>query len=144
VVTITGHHARLGTRLLARLCCGGYPRPLNFMRLQGATLAELPVRRRWFLKTWISTELLGFGPEIVNLDLMIHFLRLIVTQVVLILRSRAELQVENLALRHQIEIFKRTAPKRTRLTKTDRLIFTWLLRPPEGMFGNSSVIGAWI
>jgi transposase InsO family protein len=59
---------------------------------------------------------------------MIHVLRLILTQMVFSLRSRAELQVENLALRHQIEILKRTAPKRARLTKTDRLIFTWLLR----------------
>ncbi len=71
---------------------------------------------------------LGFGPWIVNLDRMVHILRLILTQMVLSLRSRAELQVENLALRHQIEILKRTAPKRARLTKTDRLIFTWLLR----------------
>ncbi len=39
-VTVTGHHARLGTRLLARPCRGGHPRPLNFMRLQGATLIE--------------------------------------------------------------------------------------------------------
>ena len=31
-VTVTGHHARLGTRLLARLCRGGHPRPPNFMR----------------------------------------------------------------------------------------------------------------
>ncbi len=31
-VTVTGHHARLGTRPLARLCRGGHPRPLNFMR----------------------------------------------------------------------------------------------------------------
>jgi hypothetical protein len=30
-------HARLGTRLLARLCRGGHSRPLNFMRFQGAT-----------------------------------------------------------------------------------------------------------
>ncbi len=59
---------------------------------------------------------------------MVHILRLILTQMVLSLRSRAELQAENLALRHQIEILKRTAPKRARLTKTDRLIFTWLLR----------------
>ncbi len=59
---------------------------------------------------------------------MIHILRLILTQMVLSLKSRAELQVENLTLRHQIEILKRTAPKRARLTKTDRLIFTWLLR----------------
>ena len=59
---------------------------------------------------------------------MIQILRLILTQMVLSLRSRAGLQVENLALRHQIAILKRTAPKRARLTKTDRLIFTWLLR----------------
>ncbi len=59
---------------------------------------------------------------------MIHILRLILTQMVLSLRSRAELQVENLALRHQIEILKRTAPMRARPTKTDRMIFTWLLR----------------
>ena len=31
-VTVTGHHARLGTRLLARLCRGGHPRPPNFLR----------------------------------------------------------------------------------------------------------------
>ncbi len=31
-VTVTGHHARLGTRLLARLCRGGHLRPPNFMR----------------------------------------------------------------------------------------------------------------
>jgi hypothetical protein len=59
---------------------------------------------------------------------MVHILRLILTQVALSLRSRAELQFENLALRHQIEILKRTASKRPRLIKTDRLIFTWLLR----------------
>ena len=59
---------------------------------------------------------------------MIHILRLILTQMVLSLRSRAELQVENLVLRHQIEILKRTAPKRARLTKMDRLLFAWLLR----------------
>jgi len=59
---------------------------------------------------------------------MIHILRLILTQMVLSLRSRAELQVENLVLRHQIEILKRTARKRARLTKMDRLLFAWLLR----------------
>ena len=71
---------------------------------------------------------------------------MILTQMVLSLRSRAELQVENLALRHQIEIRKRTAPKRARLTKMDRLIFTWLLRlwptgHESGPFDRSS--GRW-
>ncbi len=31
-VTVTGHHARLGTRLLAKLYRGDHPRPPNFMR----------------------------------------------------------------------------------------------------------------
>ena len=39
-VAVAGHHARLGTRLLVRLCRGRHLRRLNFMRLQGATLAE--------------------------------------------------------------------------------------------------------
>ena len=34
---VAGHHARLGTRLLVRLCRGRPSRQLNFMRLQGAT-----------------------------------------------------------------------------------------------------------
>ena len=38
---VTGHHARLGTWLLARLYQGSHLRLLNFMRLQGAILIEL-------------------------------------------------------------------------------------------------------
>ena len=40
VVTVTGHHVRLGTQLLARLYCGCHLRQLYLMRLQGATLTE--------------------------------------------------------------------------------------------------------
>jgi|ERR1700674_646506 len=43
---VTGHHARLGTRLLARLCRGRHLRRLNSMRLQGATLTEPDVQTR--------------------------------------------------------------------------------------------------
>jgi hypothetical protein len=39
-MAITGHHARLGTRLRARLCRGYHLRQLNSMRFQGATLIE--------------------------------------------------------------------------------------------------------
>src|ERR1700732_5348710 len=38
---VAGHHARLGTRLLVRLCRGRHHRRLNSMRLQGATLTKL-------------------------------------------------------------------------------------------------------
>ena len=59
---------------------------------------------------------------------MIEILRLIRSQVVACLRSRADLQVENLMLRYQLEILKRLSPKRARLTKRDRFVMTWLCR----------------
>src|SRR6201987_737807 len=43
-VAVAGHHARLGTRLLVRLCRGRHRRRLNSMRLQGATPSEPDVR----------------------------------------------------------------------------------------------------
>src|SRR5215467_7808592 len=43
-VPVAAHHARLGTRLLVRLCRGRHCRRLNFMRLQGATRTEPEVR----------------------------------------------------------------------------------------------------
>src|ERR1700757_1146930 len=41
---VTGHHARLGTRLLARLCRRRHLRRLSSTRLQGATLIEPDVQ----------------------------------------------------------------------------------------------------
>ena len=58
---------------------------------------------------------------------MTQILRLLLHQVGASLKSHAVLQLENLVLRHQIEILKRSAPKRARLTRADRAIFTWLL-----------------
>jgi putative transposase len=45
-----------------------------------------------------------------------------------IIRSRAELQLENLALRHQICVFQRSARKRSKLTPLDRLFWVFLTR----------------
>ena len=39
-VAVAGHHARLGTRLLVRLCRDRHYRRLNSMRLQGATRTD--------------------------------------------------------------------------------------------------------
>jgi putative transposase len=41
-------------------------------------------------------------------------------------RSRAVLELENIALRHQIGILKRSAGKRPRLTAADRLFWVFL------------------
>ena len=45
-----------------------------------------------------------------------------------IFRSRAALELENLALRHQIGVLQRSARKRPRLTPGDRLLWVWLSR----------------
>src|SRR6201998_421716 len=45
-VAVAGHHARLGTRLLVRLCHGRHHRRLNSMRLQGATPTPPGIRVR--------------------------------------------------------------------------------------------------
>jgi len=45
-----------------------------------------------------------------------------------ILCSRAALELENLALRHQLGVLQRSARKRPRLTAGDRLLWVWLSR----------------
>ena len=43
-------------------------------------------------------------------------------------RSRAEIELENLALRHQIGVLRRSARKRPKFTLGDRLLWVWLSR----------------
>ena len=43
-------------------------------------------------------------------------------------RSRAVLELENLAVRHQIGVLQRSARKRFQLTPADRLLWVWLSR----------------
>jgi hypothetical protein len=43
-----------------------------------------------------------------------------------ILRSRAALELGNLALRHQIGVLRRSAKRRAKLTSLDRLFWSWL------------------
>jgi len=42
-------------------------------------------------------------------------------------QTRAALQLEILALRHQINVLRRAQRGRVRLTRVDRLLWTWLL-----------------
>ena len=44
------------------------------------------------------------------------------------LRSRAALQLEVLALRHQLQVLNRSRPRRLRLVTADRLLWAWLSR----------------
>src|SRR5271170_5343460 len=58
---------------------------------------------------------------------MVEVLRLVWLAITSLVKSRAQLETEILALRHQINVLKRHAPK-PGLTNVDRLMFVWLYR----------------
>jgi len=43
-------------------------------------------------------------------------------------KTSAELRLENLALRHQLSVLRRSVPKQLRLTPADRIFWEWLRR----------------
>jgi hypothetical protein len=57
---------------------------------------------------------------------MLIFLATLLATLSSILRSRAALELENLALRHQIGVLQRSARKRPKLILLDRLLWAWL------------------
>jgi transposase InsO family protein len=59
---------------------------------------------------------------------MTDLLRLILSVLASLFKSRAELEAENLILRLQINVLRRRMPKRPALTNIDRLLFVWLYR----------------
>src|SRR5712664_3995460 len=48
------------------------------------------------------------------------------------MRTRAALQLEILAMRHQLQVLERSRPRRLRLTGFDRLLWVWLSRVWQG------------
>jgi len=59
---------------------------------------------------------------------MLVFLTIFLTVLLSILRSRAALELENVALRHQIGVLQRSVAKRPKLTSGDRLFWICLSR----------------
>ena len=57
---------------------------------------------------------------------MLIFLATLLATLSSIWRSRAALELENLALRHQISVLQRSASKRPKLTPLDRVLWAWL------------------
>jgi putative transposase len=53
---------------------------------------------------------------------------LLLSSVIFSLRTRYELQIEIVALRHQINVLRRSVPNRPRLRTWDRLLWIWLSR----------------
>ena len=59
---------------------------------------------------------------------MLNPMRSIVAVLARRFRSRAVLELENLALRHQLHVLRRQRPGRLRLFTIDRLLWVWLYR----------------
>jgi putative transposase len=59
---------------------------------------------------------------------MLELERSVISVVARRLRSRASVELENLALRHQLHVLRRQRPGRLRLITIDRLLWVWLYR----------------
>ena len=59
---------------------------------------------------------------------MVELFKLLCSAVIGLFRSRASLEAENVALRHQLNVLRRQSPKRPTLSAIDRLIFVGLYR----------------
>src|SRR5579872_7062991 len=59
---------------------------------------------------------------------MVAWIRLLFRWLGSFLKSHRRLQVENMVLRHQLNILGRRVPRRLRLSNLDRLVFVWLYR----------------
>jgi hypothetical protein len=68
---------------------------------------------------------------------MADILRLIWGAIADFFRSRADLQTEIIALRHQLNVLRRKRPERLVFGNTDRLLFVWLYTP-EGFVHRGS------
>src|SRR3974377_2323329 len=71
---------------------------------------------------------------------MLAILRLLMTFAADLFRSRPHLEVENLFLRHQLNIALRRAPRRLRLHGSDRAVLVWLTRLWPSLIGLARVV----
>jgi transposase InsO family protein len=71
---------------------------------------------------------------------MVDILRLIWGTLADFFRSRADLQTEIIALRHQLNVLRRKRPERLVFGNTDRLLFVWLYRLAPGTLKALSIV----
>jgi hypothetical protein len=74
------------------------------------------------------------------LCLMGDLLKLIWFIVIGLFRSRASLEAEILALRHQLNVLRRKAPKRVAFNTFDRLVFASLYRLAPGILNALMIV----
>src|SRR5438067_11860724 len=57
-----------------------------------------------------------------------------------VVRSRAALHLESLALRHQLQVLQRSRPRRLHLAKADRWLWVWLSVAWNGWRGTLMIV----
>jgi hypothetical protein len=65
---------------------------------------------------------------IASSGVMLAILHLLGTFVASLFKSRRQLEIENLFLRHQLNVALRRAPHRLRLRNSDRVLIVWMTR----------------
>ena len=71
---------------------------------------------------------------------MLAILHLLTTLVADLFKSRRRLEVENLFLRHQLNIVLRRTPQRLRLRAGDRALLVWMSRRWPSLLGLARVV----
>src|SRR6266480_7652598 len=71
---------------------------------------------------------------------MTEFCKLIWCGLIGLFRSRASLEIEILALRHQLNILRRKSPKRRTFGSIDRMVFAGLYGLAPGVLGALAIV----
>jgi hypothetical protein len=71
---------------------------------------------------------------------MFAIIHLLGTFIADLLKSRRRLEVENLFLRHQLNIVLRRSPQRLRLRSSDRALLVWMTRVWPSLLGLARVV----
>jgi hypothetical protein len=71
---------------------------------------------------------------------MLEIIHLLGSYVADLFKSRHRLEIENLFLRHQLNIALRRAPQRIRLRGSDRALLVWMTRLWPGLLGLARVV----
>jgi hypothetical protein len=82
----------------------------------------------WLLETPDVLKSLEYEAGRRSVAGMLKLERALVSRLVCRFRSRAVVELENLALRHQLHVLRRQRPGRLRLFSIDRLLWIWLYR----------------
>lgn len=75
----------------------------------------------------------------VTINIMVDLIKFLSVFFVSFCKSRSALQLENIALRHQLNVLRRSAPKRISFTNIDRFIFTMLYRLWPKIVGSIAI-----